>query len=211
MAASIPSACVAQGEDPAIVVPMSATELESLWEQGVTFPDFLAAAERRRERWHDSYDSGTVSPLNRDRASRLEGDWKLLVVAADWCGDSAANLPYLARMVETMESVDMRIIDPDVGRPVMDSHPTPDGRGATPTLLLLNEGYEEVGCWIERPAPLQAWYQANKSVMSQDDLYDRVWSFYDTDRGETALSEILRVMESAADGQIVCGLAGPSA
>jgi hypothetical protein len=100
----------------------------------------------------------------------------------------------------------MRIVDPDMGEALMTAHPTPDGRSATPTMVLVDSEFNEAGCWIERPAPLQAWYQANKKEMEQEDLYARVWSFYDTDRGDTALSEILRMMEAAAAGTIVCGL-----
>ena len=195
-----------EAQDPAVISPMEPAELRGIWDQGVTFPEFLEAAEARRERWNRSYEEGTVSRLNRDRADRIASQIRILAVAADWCGDSAANLPYLARMVEGMEGVEFRIVNPDQGREIMDRHPNPDGRGATPTLLFLDEGFQEVGCWIERPAPLQAWYQANKGSLNQDDLYARLWSFYDTDRGETALSEILRVMESAQAGSVVCGL-----
>ena len=174
----------------------------------MTFPAFLEAVEAREERWQSSYETGTVSELNLRRAAGVQGRFHLLVVAEDWCGDSAANLPYVARLAESMESVDLRIVNSSAGRPILDSHPTPDGRSATPTMLLMDEGFNEVGCWIERPAPLQAWYQANKRDLPQEQLYGRLWGFYDTDRGETTISELVRIMEAAEEGQTICGLPG---
>jgi hypothetical protein len=195
-------------EPPKEPTRLPAADLEDLWEQGVGFSEFLDGVEARSERWHSSYETGAVSRLNLRTSSAVESTFHLLVVAEDWCGDSAANIPFVARLVESMETVDLRIVDSTIGKGILESHPTPDGRAATPTILILDDQFNEVGCWIERPGSLQAWYQANKTEIPQQQLYGRLWAFYDADRGETTLAELIRFMQSAEDGRSTCGLAG---
>jgi hypothetical protein len=90
------------------------------------------------------------------RASAAGSGWKLLVVTVPGCSDSVNSMPYLASFLDKVPSVEMRLINGTVGKAVMEAHRTPDGRAATPTVILLDDQFNERGCWIERPAPLIA-------------------------------------------------------
>ena len=102
----------------------------------------------------------------------------------------------------------MRVVNSTVGKSVMEAHRTPDGRAATPTVLLLNENFEEVGCFVERPSALQAWFLENKPKLEEDDLYDQKYAWYDEDRGAQTVGEIVGLMESASRGAPVCKSGG---
>jgi hypothetical protein len=138
------------------------------------------------------------------RARAVAGPWKVLVVAVDGCSDSVNTIPYLARLASQLIGVEMRIVGSDVGRAIMDAHKTPDGRGATPTVLLLDANYQERGCFIERPRELQSWILDQKGKLSDNEVFDRKMRWYDDDKGDKTLRDFVDVMERAARGQPAC-------
>ncbi len=175
-----------------------------LWEKGRTFSEFLAEASSRKEAWKANYRDGSVPDDVLARATALPGRWRLLVVAEDWCGDSVNTIPYVARLVEAVTSLEMRVIDSRVGRALMESHRTPDGRPATPTVVVLDGSFQEAGCWVERPSSLQSWFLENRPVLDEDELYDRKYAWYEEDRGKETLREIVELLEASALGTPIC-------
>jgi len=181
-----------------------ADDYRSLYEQGATFVAFLANAEHRRKTWHDNYDRATVADTLLQRARQVGGQWHLLVVAEDRCGDSANTIPYLAKLVELVDGLDLRIVDSQRGRSVMESHRTPDGRAATPTVLLLDATYAEVGCWVERPTVLREWFDAQRAALDEDELYRQKYAWYDRDAGRETVKEVIELLEAAGGGEPRC-------
>jgi len=171
-------------------------DLARVYESGIDFQEFLAATERRRDQWHEHYEQGRIPEGLAVRAGEIEGRYRLLVVAEDWCGDSVNVVPYLARLAEAMSGLEMRIVDSEVGATVMEAHPTPDGRTATPTIVVLDEEAREVGSLVERPSELQRWWLANEDRMRRQELLSRKYAWYDWDRGEHAMAEILSILEA---------------
>ena len=70
--------------------------------------------------WADHYGNGAVSEALVDRAHSIRGTWRILAVAEDWCSDSVNTIPYLALLTEQADAVEMRIIDSEVGREIME-------------------------------------------------------------------------------------------
>jgi hypothetical protein len=184
------------------------SDLEALYNRGKTYVEFRDAATRRKQAWREHYANAQVSDALRVRVTSIPGRWRLLVVAEDWCGDSANTIPYIAKLVDVAGNLDMRIVDSEAGRRIMESHRTPDGRAATPTLLLLDADFEEMGCWVERPARLQAWFLENEPKLDEEELFDQKYAWYDTDRGQETLREIVELIESAGAGEPQCSSYG---
>ncbi len=180
------------------------SDLETLYAQGKTYVEFRDAATRRVAAWNDHYANAQVPDALRTRVTALPGSWRLLVVAEDWCGDSANTIPYVAKLVDVVGNLDMRIINSTVGSAIMESHRTPDGRAATPTVILLTEDFEEAGCFVERPRHLQNWWLSNEDKLSQKDLLDQKYAWYAEDRGQETLEEIVAMIEAAAAGAPIC-------
>lgn len=187
----------APAADAPATAPLAADSLRALYEGGRPFTEFLAAARSRRDQWHLHYRVAQIPDSLLARAHAVEGTWHLLAVAEDWCGDSANTIPYLARLAELVDGLDMRVIDSHTGRGLMEAHRTPDGRPATPTVLLLDAAWNEVGSLVERPAPLMAWFQAHRVDMSSEKLHEYVFDWYDQDRGVSTVAEIIGMMEAA--------------
>jgi Thioredoxin len=137
-------------------------------------------------------------------ARSAPGPWKLLVVAVDGCSDSVNTVPYIARLAEQVMGMELRIIDSNAGRPVMDAHRTPDGRGATPTVILLDASFTERGCWIERPTELRDYMLANKGKVEDKQLFDHKMTWYDEDKGTKTLADIAAMIAAAGKGEVKC-------
>jgi hypothetical protein len=201
---SVPAArSVANGE-AMLGVNVADSSYRRLFERGVTMEQFLAAAKSRREQWLRNYGDAIVPDALVTKGGAVAGPWKLLVVAVDGCSDSVNTIPYIAKLAEKIPGVELRIVDSDVGRSVMDAHRTPDGRGATPTVILLDGSYEERGCWIERPAELREWMLENKGKVKDSELFERKMAWYAADKGEKTMAEIAAMLEAAGRGERVC-------
>lgn len=213
------AACVApdgalSGGGAASVVPRTAaiarrdsvadSTYRRLFDEGRTMEQFLDAAKARKEQWAKNYARGVVADAVLARARSAPGPWKLLVVAVDGCSDSVNTVPYIARLVEQVMGMEMRIVDNKDGRVVMDAHRTPDGRGATPTVVLLDANYQERGCWVERPAELRDWMIENKGKVKDSELFEHKMSWYDEDVGAKTLVDIAAMLEAAGKGEVKC-------
>jgi hypothetical protein len=181
----------------------------ALYESGQTFTDFVSSADRRKEQWEANYALKATPDALVARAAATGNGWRLLVVTVPGCSDSVNSIPYLASLVDQLPGVEMRLVQRAAGLSVMEAHRTPDGRAATPTVILLDAEFNERGCWIERPAPLIAWLDGQKGKMSDGELFDGKMKWYDDDRGASSLEELVQMMEAAAAGRVFCGSAAP--
>lgn len=169
---------------------------KSLYEAGVTFVDFVAKANARKEQWEGNYALKIAPDALVTRATAAGAGWKVMVVTTPGCGDSVNSIPYLASLLDKVPSIELRLVYMNDGKWVMESHRTPDGRAATPTVILLDAEFNERGCWVERPVPLL-------EAMKEPGFGQRQ-EWYDKDRGASALEEIVQMIEAAHAGSVKC-------
>ncbi len=179
--------------------------LAALYASGQDFRTFLAEAKQRRETWVRNSEQAVIAPDVLATARGLMGKWRILVVAVDSCSDSANTIPYIAKLVELVPSLEMRIVLPGPGARVMEEHRTPDGRAATPTLVLLDPSGNEVGCLIERPSTLQKLIMSMREAGTLESFQKQKW--YDEDAGATFVREMVTVLQAAASGSPRCDAA----
>ena len=181
-----------------------ADSLAALHARGRTYASFLATAERRKEMWQANTAWGKVNSDLLARGRALKGPIRLLVVLEDGCSDSANTIPYLATFADSVSGTfDIRLVNSTEGKWVMERHRTADGRGATPTVVLLDAEGNDIGCWVERPAALARWMNDNRSKLSQQELMDGKFNWYNNDRGAETVREILDMIEHP--GASKCG------
>jgi thioredoxin family protein len=167
-----------------------------LLKKGIGYGDFVERATARRDEWKRNTERAQLGPGVVDRARQLAHPWYILVVAEPSCSDSVNTLPYIAKLVESVpERFDLLIVDSTVGRTVMETYRTPDGRAATPTVVLLRKDWQGMRTWIERPAALRAWLDEQPKDFTADQLRSGKASWYATDSGKSALNELLTLME----------------
>lgn len=168
----------------------------AVFERGISYAEFLAKAERRKEQWQKNSTWTTPPDALVTRARATGNGWKLLAVAVDGCSDSVNTIPYIAQLVAMLPGVELRIVDSDVGRAIMDAHKTPDGRGATPTVLLLDANYVERGAFIERPTALLTFLATQSGTITGDATSPKM-RWYDDDKGVSTLTDLVTLMERA--------------
>lgn len=170
-------------------------DYQGLYAKGVRFPDFLENARARRDEWRVHYNDATVAPDLITRMRALPEKRRLLVVTEDWCSDSANTVPYIARLVDgAPERLDMRLINSQLGTPLMEAHRTPDGRAATPTVVVLGADGHVIGTWTERPPSIQTWFLEKQKTTMQKPLHDELLEWYANDAGKTTVAGIADIL-----------------
>lgn len=165
----------------------------ALFERGMAWEDFLASADSRAETWRANAARAKPSKALVDRLKAAGTDLRLVVVAVAACSDSVHTVPYIATLAKEA-GVPLRIVDSTVGKAVMEAFRTPDGRAATATVALLR-GNRIVGAWVERPEALQTWLLGPASSLPQSERMDRKFGWYEWDRGESTMAELVSLAE----------------
>lgn len=192
-----PGACMPNG------VARADTALAAVYRDGRNWEAFLEGVDRRRELWTHTWRTAVVPERLAIRA-RGAGEWRILIITAPACSDSANSVPYIARLVEQTPGLELRLVDATAGRPWMEAHRSPDGRASTPTVLVLDEHFTIQGCWVEQPAALQEiWLPIVARGAASAEL-DRKMDWYTADAGREILREIVEVLEGARDGRPIC-------
>lgn len=166
---------------------------EQLFASGKSWQQFLASVSAQRELWLKTESAVTVPRDLSERAKKVSQGLQLLVVAEDWCPDSAYTVPYVARLAESA-GIPLRILDRTAGGVLMDAHRTRDGRTATPTIVLWRNG-RDVGAWVERPAELQEMFFSMATNPENARRFGQRQAWYESDGGRTVLKEVLALIE----------------
>lgn len=178
----------------ALVLPQT-PDYAALYERGVTFEAFLDNVSARRDAWRENAAAAAVPDDVAKRARALTHTWRVLVIAEERCSDSAASLPYVAKLAAAApEKLSLRIVDSRAGRAAMEAHRTPDGRAATPTLIFIrNDG--EIRAWIERPGALVAWIEEQKKADARFNLLPAKTKWYADDAGRSTMADMVALLE----------------
>jgi len=160
------------------------------------FRAYLESVVKNADLWHAVYRTSRVSDDLVTRARELPGRWKFLALTEDWCGDAVNTLPVLARLVEAVPTLELRLVGRDANPDLMDAHLSGTSR-AIPVVMVLDEDLVEHGWWGSRPGPLQEWFLREGVLLEKGERYKQVRSWYARDRGRTMLDEVLRIAEDA--------------
>jgi hypothetical protein len=163
----------------------------ALWDRALTFDEFMATSEKQKGLWEGLHRIAVV-PDWALAAVPPGAKRRLLVLAADWCGDASSSIPVVVRLVEAVPGFELRILRRDEHPEVMDRYLT-NGSRSIPIVIVLDEEFNELGHWGPRPSVLQSWVMANRSTIPKAELYPQVRSWYARDRGESTLREVLAV------------------
>lgn len=167
---------------------LPALDFAPIWAQALSYEAFVAsAAPEHRGLWEG------IGSLHQPRAEtlalRLPPGSRLLVIAADWCGDAVNTIPALQNWARAT-GVELRVIDRDTWPEVMDHYLTGAAR-AIPIVIVLDATFHEIGHWGPRPAELQAWDLAHRATMEKAARYKETRRWYAKDRGATAIREVV--------------------
>ena len=81
----------------------------------------------------------------------------------------------------------------------MEAHRTHDDRASTPTVLVLNDGFEPVGVFIERPESLKTWVSTDGADLTSREFVRAKFAWYEADGGRETVATILDIIEGASN------------
>lgn len=162
------------------------------------FEAMRATAQNNADLWAAVGRRAVVPQVFVDRVEALGGNWHLLVLSADWCGDAVNTVPVIAKLAELASHADLRVLERDANIDLMDTHLTGTSR-SIPAVIALDADYVERGWWGPRPATLHRWVLAEGQALEKSERYKHVRAWYARDHALTTLEEVVAMMERAAE------------
>ena len=124
------------------------------FEQGFTYPDYIAQIKVNKARFDSFYDNFQVEPGEaqalKGLAAKENGPAKMLVLGEDWCGDVVRGLPVLARICEAA-GLTMSIFPRDENHDIMNEFLKNGQWMSIPTAVFYTKDHRYICHWIERP------------------------------------------------------------
>jgi hypothetical protein len=176
--------------------PTDSRDATSLLARGRTMQQFMDSVTTQRDLWIRTVSQASVAPNLVERLTRVSKGLSVVVVAEDWCPDSANTVPYIAALAARAH-VDLRIVNRIDGDGLMKKHPSPDGRAVTPTVVLFRDGVD-AGAWVEHPAPLQTLFESILTNPESAQRFGQRQTWYDSDQGRTTMAEFVSLAERTA-------------
>ena len=180
------------------------TDTEVLWSLALPWGEAMERYGASNEEWSAARAEVEVPDALVEELEALSGQWRLLVVSEAWCADSREAVPWLDGLATALPNVELRMVDSRLGRHLKDRYRTPDDRGATPTMVVLAEDGSEAGCWVERPAEVQAWWLGGARDLARSERLAAKAEWWEQDRGYHLLNEIAGILRAAAAGTPIC-------
>lgn len=122
------------------------------FQQGMTFQQYLDQMGTNKEKFVQFLQEIKVRPEDREAIKKLaEEKLNVLVITEDWCGDALYNVPVLAKLVEGLPNVEMRVFLRDQNRDLMDQYLNQGLYRSIPVVGFFDDNMKEVARFIERP------------------------------------------------------------
>ena len=124
-----------------------------------------------------------------------------MVLTEDWCGDSAQNLPYLAKYAEMNDKIDMRILERDNNLDIMDHYLTNGKSRAIPKMVAFDADGSELFVWGPRPKEAQ---ELRDKLISEGkpgaEVTTQLHLWYAKNKGEALVSEFKKILGNLTIG-----------
>lgn len=187
---------------------------------GLTYKEFMEISVKKIEETNDEMLNEdekklyNFSKLNLHRINRIEKTYNVsdqiceqitkitepqtwMVLTEDWCGDSAQNLPYIAKISECNKNITLRILQRDKNLDIMDQYLTNDNSRSIPKLVAFDKDGIELFQWGPRPAEAQQLViDLKASGMPKNEYTEKLHLWYGRNRGKNIENEFVDLLKS---------------
>ena len=123
------------------------------FEQGLTLDQYVDQMSINRERFVEALDEITIEPAEARILERLGAARRVLVITEDWCGTCLAEVPFVAKLIESRPGIEMRVFPRDANLDLMDQYLKKGLYRSIPVFAFFDEHMNEVARFIEtRPS-----------------------------------------------------------
>lgn len=151
---------------------------------------FTKLNQRRTYRILKTY---KVSEKLKEVVSGITEPQTWLILTENWCGDSAQNLPYLYKISELNDNIDLKILYRDENLEIMDKYLTNGGR-AIPKTVAFDKNGNDLFQWGPRPEEAKILIQQWKAEGDTADQFnEKLHLWYGRNRGKAFEEEFIKV------------------
>ncbi|NOX67358.1 MAG: thioredoxin family protein [Chlorobi bacterium] len=153
--------------------------------------NFTKLNQRRTYRILKTY---KVSEKIKEAVSKVNEPQLWIVLTEDWCGDSAQNLPYLYKISQLNDNIELIILYREDNIDIMDMYLTNGGR-AIPVIVGFDNDGNELFKWGPRPEEakkLVAHWKAEGD--SKEQFLEKLHLWYGRNKGKAFEKDILRLL-----------------
>ena len=118
-----------------------------------------------------------------------------LVLTESWCGDSAQNLPIIAKAASLNTKINLRIVPRDENLELMDKYLT-NGSRSIPKLIVFDNKNNELFKWGPRPAEAQNHFSKLKNEgLDKSEINKQLHLWYGKNRGKEVEKELIVLLK----------------
>ena len=172
---------------------ISVSDINTLNDYDKSFYDYRKLNFQRSSRLEKTF---IPTDETKQLFSEINQQQKWIVITESWCGDSAQNLPVIAKLTQLSGLIDLKIALRDSNLEFMDLHLTNGGR-AIPKLIVFDESDNEIFQWGPRPVEAQNLFTRLKNDgMPKPDINKELHLWYGRNRGKEVEREIYELLKS---------------
>lgn len=143
------------------------------------------------------YKTYNVSEEIKQLVEKIKQEQTWVVITEDWCGDSAQNLPYIVKIAELNNKIDLKIILRDQNLDVMDLYLTNGKSRSIPKLVAFDKDWNELFQWGPRPKEAQLVVeQSIKEGLDKNSYLEKLHLWYTEDKGRSLEKEFIILIQN---------------
>ncbi len=161
--------------------------------QSEAYINYTRMAEKRMKKWDKI---GKLLPELQEKITMIQKPMTWLVITEAWCGDAGQSLPFMNKMAQLNEQIDLKLVIRDEYPELIDQFLT-NGARSIPKLIALNHDLNVIGNWGPRPEPIQNEFIENKTTqkMTGKEFSEYMHLWYAKDKGLSMQLEFLSILD----------------
>lgn len=124
-------------------------------------------------------------------------NWRWTIIAEGWCGDAAQILPYINKIANESDHIELEVVLRDEHPEVMDQFLT-NGSRSIPILVCHDiDSNRVLGHWGPRPVRMIEWiqdYKKENASYTPTEFKTALHKFYAQDKGQAINSDLLQAI-----------------
>jgi hypothetical protein len=128
-----------------------------------------------------------------------KGNWTWYLITEGWCGDASQTVPAIAKIAETSDQIDLKILLRDDNPEIIDKYLTNGGKAIPILVMVNNETGEELAHWGPRPRMIQKMvdhYKENHPQFDKHEFAKNLHLWYTRDKGMAIQEDLMDIMNT---------------
>lgn len=166
---------------------VNTSDINSLSEYDKKYYDYRKLNFQRSSRGEKTFEPNEVT---KEIFCAISKPMKWIVITESWCGDSAQNLPVIAKLALLNDNIDFKIVLRDSNLEFMNLYLTNGGQ-SIPKLIVFDATDNELFNWGPRPAATQKLFSdLKKDGVEVSEIHKELHLWYGRNRGKEVEKEI---------------------